>query len=257
MLKKLAAFSLIFSVFLAGLDFDACAESSKAAKFSDEDDFETYANDNSDEFYDPLEKFNRKIFSFNDFLDRYFLEHVAEAYRKDVPKSARDGVRNFLTNLSSPISAVNSFLQGNANNGLATFSNFLINSTIGVVGVFNVAEEKGIRYHKEDFGQTLGHYGVKSGPYLVVPFFGPSSVRDFSGTITDQITSPTSYNAFKIGGKTYLLGQETLVTITLARAVDTRESLLDIIDDARKDSFDFYATVRSAYTQKRSNDIKN
>jgi phospholipid-binding lipoprotein MlaA len=222
---------------------------------SEDNDFQEYSYQ-EEEIYDPLEKYNRKIFIFNDYLDRYFLEYVARTYR-DIPKPARTLIRNFLNNISSPISAFNSMLQGKTDNTLATFSNFLINSTIGVGGLFKVAEEKGIRYRPEDFGQTLGHYGVNSGPFLMLPLFGPSSVRDFSGIVTDQMLNPASFNALKLGGKNYLIGEKELFALTVIRAVDTRESLIEIIDDTRKESFDFYATLRSAYIQKRSNDIKN
>lgn len=252
--NKIAAFILIFSFLLGGISTNAQA---KTNDFYSDEDFESYTNNDDDTIRDPLEKYNRKIFAFNDFLDRYCLEYIAKAYRNDIPKPARDAVRNFLTNLSGPISAFNSFLQGKVENGLATFSNFLINSTVGIGGIFDVASEKGIRYRAEDFGQTLGHYGVNSGPYLVVPFMGPSTVRDFGGFATDQLISPTSYNYLKIGGKIYLIGDETLIAVTALRTVDTRESLIDIIDDVKKDSFDYYATLRSAYVQKRNNDIKN
>jgi phospholipid-binding lipoprotein MlaA len=253
MFKKFAILNLVCAVFLAVFSSDSYA---KVVDF-DDSEFEAFDNQNEEEVYDPLEKYNRKIFVFNDFLDRYFLEYVARGYRDNIPKPARDSVHNFLNNLNSPISAFNSLLQGKGNNGLATFSNFLINSTIGVFGLFDVAGEKGIRYHPEDFGQTLGHYGVKSGPYLMVPFVGPSSIRDLSGTVTDQVVSPASYNYFKIGGKNYLIGDEALIAVTLMHTVDTRESLIDIIDDVRRESFDPYATLRSAYTQKRNNEIKN
>lgn len=260
MLKKISLFIVIaFFVVYLPTESHAKAKNNVASKteFSDEEDFENYSSDHSEEIYDPLEKYNRKIFAFNDFLDRYCFEYVAKTYRKEVPKPARDSVRNFLGNLSAPVSAFNSFIQGKGENGLATFSNFLINTTIGLGGLFNVAEEKGIRYNREDFGQTLGHYKVGSGAYLVIPFLGPSSTRDFSGLAVDQAVSPASYNAFEIGGKTYLIGDEALAGITLMRAVDLRESLIDIIDGVREDSFDPYATLRSAYLQKRTNDIKN
>ena len=157
--KKPAAFFLIFAICFGFTNNpSALAKPAKkevtisTTKFSDEDDFENYSSNNTPEIYDPLEKYNRKIFVFNDFCDRYFLEYVAKTYRKDVPKPARDSVRNFLNNLSAPISAFNSFLQGKTDNGLATVSNFLINSTIGIGGIFNVAESKNIRYKSEDFG---------------------------------------------------------------------------------------------------------
>lgn len=253
MFKKPVIITLVCAIFFTTTLVDSCANN---ADF-DDNEFEAFESQNNEEVYDPLEKYNRKIYVFNDFLDRYFLEYVARGYRNKVPKPARDSVHNFLTNLASPISAFNSFIQGKGENGLATFSNFLINSTIGVFGLFDVAGEKGIRYHPEDFGQTLGHYGVKSGAYLIIPFMGPSSVRDFGGTVTDQVVNPASYNYFEIGGKTYLIGDEALIAVTFMRTVDTRESLIDIIDDVRKESFDPYATLRSAYTQKRNNDIKN
>ncbi len=267
MFKKSALIALLAVIFVT----DASAKTPKSknlvlaqiipprisSPLSDDADFENYSFETSSEIYDPLEKYNRKIFVLNDFLDRYLLEYVAKTYRNDVPRPARTAIRNFLNNISAPISAFNSFLQGKSDNGLATFSTFLINSTIGVGGLFNVAEEKGVRYKAEDFGQTLGHYGVSSGPYLMVPFFGPSSVRDFSGFAADQIINPASYNALKIGGHTYLVGKSELVALTTLRAVDLRESLIDVVDDARQESFDFYATIRSAYTQKRSSDIKN
>lgn len=258
--KKFFLFTLIFVALAVDLPVTAYAKAehiSKNTDFSDETDFEDYSNDHGSEVYDPLEKYNRKIYSFNDFLDRYLLEYVAKTYRKQIPKPARDSVRNFLDNLSAPVSAFNSFVQGKGENGLATFSNFLINSTIGLGGLFDVAGEKGIRYNHEDFGQTLGHYGVSSGPYLMVPFFGPSSPRDFGGIMIDQVISPASYNAFEVGGKNYLIGEKALAGITVMRTVDLRESLIEIIEDIRKDSFDPYATIRSAYTQKRNNDIKN
>ncbi len=229
----------------------------KTQDFYDEAEFESYLEENENVVYDPFEKYNRKIFAFNDFMDRYFLEFLAKEYRKDIPKPARKIVRNFLTNLSAPISIFNSLVQGKGENSLATFSNFLINSTVGIGGLFDVASEKGIRYSKEDFGQTLGFYGIKSGPFLVVPFIGPSNIRDFSGMATDQIISPTSYNISEIGGKTYLIGEDNLIAFTFVGAIDTRESLIDIINDVKKDSFDYYATLRSAYNQRRINEIKN
>lgn len=259
MLKITVSFLFLFFFFYTQSLENSFAKAEKISttKFSDENDFENYSNENNEEIYDPLEKYNRKVFVFNDFCDRYFLEYVAKTYRKDVPKPARQSVHNFLNNLSAPISAFNSFLQGKTDNGLATISNFLINSTIGIGGIFNVAERKSILYKQEDFGQTLGHFGINSGAYLMVPFYGPSSVRDFSGFITDQALSPASYNVAEIGGKNYLIGEDQFIAVSATRTVDSRESLLDIVDDIRKESFDPYATIRSAYLQKRNNDIKN
>ncbi len=226
-------------------------------KFESEEEFESYETTTEEEIYDPLEKYNRKIYSFNDTFDRYFLEHVAKFYREGVPKPARISIRNFLNNISLPVSAVNSLLQGNVNNGLATFSNFLINSTIGLGGIFDIAGEKNIRYKPEDLGQTLGHYGMGSGAYFVIPFFGPSSIRDFSGWSVDKAVNPLGFNLFEIGGSRDAINSDTRLGLSIASGIDSRESLLDIIDDIRKDSFDPYATVRSAYLQKRAAEIKN
>ena len=222
----------------------------------DDAEFEEFSSDNSVTIYDPLEKYNRKIFVFNDALDRYFLEYVAKAYRQSLPRNVRNVVRNFLTNLSSPISAMNALMQGNVDNGLATLSNFLINSTIGVGGLFDVASEKGIRYKSEDFGKTLGHYGIGSGVYLMVPLLGPSSSRDISGWIFDRSVSPMGFNSFNIGGDTDLISNSARFAAAGVSTVDMRESLIDIIDDIRRDSFDPYATIRSAYLQKRLTEIK-
>ena len=220
------------------------------------DEFEDYENENLSEIYDPLEKINRKIFTFNDYLDLYLIEHLANFYRQSVPKPARNSVRNFLTNLSAPISSVNSFLQGKVDNGLSTFSSFLINSTIGVGGLFDVASQKGIRYKSEDFGQTLGNYGVGSGAYLVIPIFGPNSTRDFGGFLVDKSVSPLDFNLLKIGGSENLVEANYRIGLAVIGGVDKRESLIDILNSIRKESFDPYATIRSAYLQKRLTDIK-
>lgn len=224
--------------------------------FDDEDDFESYESLNNTEISDPLEKYNRKIFAFNDAFDRYFLEHVAKEYRKLLPKPVRNVVRNFLTNLSLPVCTINSLLQGKGNNSLASFSHFLINTTIGIGGLFDIAGHKGIIYQQEDFGQTLGHYGVKSGPYIIIPFLGPSSGRDIGGLVLDSAISPTQLNILQFGGESDLIKQDHRLVIAGMSGIDKRESLIDVIDDVRKDSFDLYATLRSAYIQKRQSDIE-
>ena len=224
-------------------------------RFEDENEFETY-EENVEEIYDPLEKYNRKIYAFNDFLDRHFLEYVAKTYRNGIPESLRNSIRNFLINLSLPISAVNSLAQGKVDNGLATFSNFLINSTVGVAGVFDVAVTKGVRYRPEDFGQTLGHYGMKTGTYFIIPLFGPSTTRDLSGLLVDKSINPIEFNLLEFGGRINLIDTEYRLSLAAASGIDKRESLIDIIDDVRIESFDPYATIRSAYLQKRISDIK-
>lgn len=221
------------------------------------DDFADFGNSTSKtKNNDPLEPLNRTIFVFNETFDQYFFEHVARTYRLVIPRKARSSIGNFLDNLSKPLSLVNSIAQGKVNNSLSTLSSFLINSTIGIFGLFDVAKANGIKYEKEDFGQTLGYYGVKSGIYLVVPFTGPSSLRDFSGWIIDSSINPTGLNYLKIGQKEDLLANDTRISLSIMSAVDTREGLINLIDDLRKDSFDPYATMRSAYIQNRISKIK-
>jgi phospholipid-binding lipoprotein MlaA len=220
------------------------------------EEFETYESISEIEIHDPWEKMNRKIYNFNDTLDRYVVEHVAKFYRDSVPRPARQSIRNFLSNAGLPISALNSLLQGKVDNTLATVSHFLINTTIGLAGFFDVAGEKGIFYKKEDFGQTLGRYGMNYGIYLVIPIAGPSSTRDFTGWVTDKGLGTIGFNHIQIGGSERVK-LEYRIALTVFGGIDTRESLIDTIDDIRRESFDPYATVRSAYLQKRDNEIKN
>ncbi|GDX36641.1 hypothetical protein LBMAG18_11520 [Alphaproteobacteria bacterium] len=223
---------------------------------NEEQEFESYKPITTVKINDPFEKINRKIFAINETFDSYFFEHVAKTYRKTVPNPARKLVRNFLSNLSLPISAANSIAQGKIDNGLATFSTFIINSTIGIGGLFNIAQSKGISYHFEDLGQTLGYYNLDQGSFLMLPVLGPSTTRDFSGWVIDKAVNPLSFNALEIGGNHNLIDDQFIVTTSSLYSIDTRESLIDIIDDIRQDSFDPYATIRFAYLQKRAREIQ-
>lgn len=226
----------------------------------DDDEFAAFESEFStkkeDNFYDPLEPINRKIFVFNEFVDKKAIDPAVKFYRRFTPKILKDGIHNFLVNLSLPLSTINSFAQGKAENGLATFSNFLINSTVGVLGFFDVARNKKIDYESEDFGQTLGHYGAGAGPYFVLPILGPSNLRDLSGKTVDSGVDFMGFNALEIGGsREGFVSDDTKVVVAIASAFDAREGLIDVIDDARKDSFDLYATMRSSYNQNRNSKI--
>lgn len=255
---------IFFIIFTAGIFICNCAAAQSNSKVNsplpenisaEEIEFDEFASDNQIEIYDPLENVNRKIYVFNDGFDRYILQHVVNAYRAGIPQTGRKGIRNFLNNLTLPLSAINSFLQGKVDNGLATFSNFLINSTVGGLGFADVAQQKGILYNYEDFGQTMGHYNIGTGPYLMVPFLGPSTVRDFSGYAANRVISPDGFNLLEIDGDQNIVEPEYLISLTALSVVDVRESLTQTIDDIRKDSFDPYATIRSAYLQRRTNEI--
>jgi phospholipid-binding lipoprotein MlaA len=225
-----------------------------------DDDFAAFESEFStkkeDNFYDPLEPINRKIFVFNEFVDRKAIEPTVKFYRRFAPKIIKEGIHNFVANLTLPLSTVNSFAQGKTENGLATFSTFLINSTVGVLGFFDIAKNKKIDYEPEDFGQTLGYYGVGSGPYLVLPILGPSNLRDLTGRGAESTVDFMGFNVFRIGGNLDgFISEDIKILVAISTAFDARESLIDTVDNLRKDSFDLYATMRSAYNQNRNSKI--
>jgi phospholipid-binding lipoprotein MlaA len=251
------AFLLCFSSNLA-LAEGKTNSSDKVITLEDEpENFNFSGTSSASEIYDPLEKVNRKIFVFNEIFDRYFFEHIARGYRNYVPKPVRTSVGNFLHNLSLPIVVVNSAFQGDLNNSMASFSTFLINTTIGVGGLFDVAKSKKIKYNNEDFGQTFAKYKVGQGPYLVLPFLGPSNLRDTTGLVLEKLVNPLAFNVLEVGGNRELIEPYEAYSLAGASAIDAREGLLDIVDDVRKNSFDGYATIRSGYLQKRNSLINN
>ena len=192
---------------------------------------------------DPLEPFNRGVYTFNDTVDNMILKPVATGYRAVLPQFARTGVRNFFSNLDDITVTVNSLLQFKLPQALSDAGRFLINSTVGLIGLFDVATHLGLEKHNEDFGQTLGYWGVGSGPYLVLPLLGPSSVRDGLGRVVDVYTDVLWY-IDHIRTRNILLG---------TRVVSNREQLLDaekIVDTA---ALDRYAFIRDAYLQRRRN----
>lgn len=204
---------------------------------------------------DPFEKYNRKIFSFNEFVDINIFDPIAKGYRKAIPRPIRESVGNVIRNLSLPFTCINSILQGNAENAMGSFSAFLINTTLGIGGIFDVAGTKKVEYRKQDFGKTFAKYGIGQGPYLVIPLLGPSTTRDFSGYLVEKVVDPLSFNELQIGGREDIIDPNYRIGLSALSALNTRESLIDILDDARRDSFDLYATIRSAYLQRRSFEI--
>jgi phospholipid-binding lipoprotein MlaA len=209
---------------------------------SDADDFGPEPSDN-----DPLEVPNRMFFAFNEALDFAVIRPIAVTYRYIVPTGVRNSVRNFLRNLRSPVTLANDLLQGNLERAEITFTRFFINSTIGLLGVFDIAAESGFQYHEEDFGQTLGTYGAGEGFYLVLPILGPSSLRDGTGRIVDIFLDPL----------TYLAPREVNLGLAATSGIDTRSRNIETLDDLKADSLDFYARIRSLYRQYRENEINN
>jgi phospholipid-binding lipoprotein MlaA len=210
--------------------------------------------DATDEVYnanDPLENVNRAIFDFNLFFDDWVLVPTAKAYRTVLPDPVRTGVRNFMDNLKSPITFFNDVLQAEPQRAADTLGRFLINTTVGVGGLFDVAENVGLHKHFEDFGQTFAVWGIPDGPYIMLPFLGPSNARDAVGTATGFFADPLNI---------YLASQD-LEYVSFIRtaidAVDARSRNIELFDRIRSTSLDYYATVRSLYRQRRGADIRN
>lgn len=200
---------------------------------------------------DPLEPLNRGLFVVNDGLDTLVLRPAAEAYRIFIPPEIRTSVRNMLGNLRSPVILMNDVLQGETQRAGTTLGRFVLNTTLGVGGIFDVATGYGLRGHGEDFGQTLAVWGVPEGPFLFLPVLGPSNPRDLIGTGVDAVSNPFSY----------VTGGELFDAVTTGRivlqALDAREGLIEPLDALRAGSIDPYAALRSAYRQRRATEIRN
>lgn len=194
---------------------------------------------------DPWESMNRRVYAFNDVVDMAVVRPVAQVYVQVLPGFARTGVHNFLGNLSDVWSMANSALQLKGQATAETFMRVSVNTVLGLAGVLDIATEVGLEKRKEDFGQTLGYWGVPSGPYVVLPILGPSTVRDVLGLPLDFKADP-GQNASHVA---------TRNTLTVLRVTDLRASLLKTVDTVKEASLDPYSFVRDAYLQKRENDI--
>jgi len=195
---------------------------------------------------DPWERFNRASFKVNDALDRGILRPTARAYVKVTPRVLRTGVSNFFDNLETVTTLVNDALQGKMRAAGQDTARLLLNSTLGLGGLLDPATQAGIAKNDEDFGQTLGAWGVASGPYLMVPLMGPTTVRDGLARIPDTFTDPSHY----------LEDDSTRYAITAVEIVDLRAGLLDL-DAQLAQSFDRYAFVRNAWLQRREYKVRD
>jgi phospholipid-binding lipoprotein MlaA len=190
---------------------------------------------------DPWEGFNRTMFQFNEGLATVLLKPVASAYQAVMPRLAREGIGNFFANLAEPWTAVNAALQGKGEASLQTLMRFSFNTVFGFAGVLDIAGSMGIEKRSEDFGQTLGYWGVGSGPYVVLPFVGPSTLRDGLALVPDYLGDPL-YREPNLA---------TRDTAAALRLVDTRASLLSagrLLDEAALDKYSF---VRDSFLQRR------
>jgi phospholipid-binding lipoprotein MlaA len=206
---------------------------------------------------DPLEFVNRFTFAFNDMVDTLVLQPAAATYRFIVPDVVQDSIRNALRNLNGPVILANDLLQGEFERAGDTFMRFLINSTIGLAGIFDVASEWGYEYHDEDFGQTLASWGVGEGFYLVLPLLGPSNLRDTAGMVVDSYMDPWPYLIDYLD----LVDDSTNDWISIGRrgleGLDTRARNIEVIENIKKDAVDYYARIRTLYRQNREDAIRN
>ena len=241
-------FKSIFLAFIILLfSLNVFASASDDVK-TDSDDFETTVYE--DEVYDPFEGVNRAIFSFNNSADKVVLEPIAKGYKK-LPPPIQSGVGNFINNLKLPLAAVNQLLQGQGKNAMESTGRFLVNSTIGIFGLIDVADDIGLNQKEEDFGQTLATWGVGDGFYIVLPLFGPSNLRDTTGMLMTMMTDPI--NAYAASqGEAWAIPMRTA-----ANAIDQRSQIIDEVNALRNNSVDYYAAVRSSYYQNRKAAIMN
>lgn len=194
---------------------------------------------------DPLEGLNRATFKFNDVVDTAVLEPTAKAYRDVVPQPARTGIRNVLTNLKSPTVIANNILQGDVTGAADATTRLVANSLLGLGGLVDVASMGGVKAEEEDFGQTLGAWGVGAGPYIVLPFMGPSNVRDVAGIVVDNYSDPLNLYLNNTDQDGWMYARVATATI------DKREELLTILADLKKNSVDYYTAMKSSYNQRR------
>ncbi|MFC5510677.1 VacJ family lipoprotein [Massilia jejuensis] len=194
---------------------------------------------------DPLEKLNRATFAFNDTVDRVALKPAATAYQKVLPGFVQTGVSNFFGNLADVWSSANNLLQGKGEAGATDFMRFALNSTFGIVGILDIASEAGLQKHNEDFGQTLGTWGVPSGPYLMLPLLGPSTFRDTAALPADFWADPWT-TVTPVSTRNIGIG---------LRAIDQRAALLEASTLMEEAALDRYEFIRDGYLQRRQSRV--
>ena len=195
--------------------------------------------------HDPWEKTNRDIFDFDMWVDHAVARPIASGYRDVVPEPVQAGIHNVLNNLNAPVVLANDVLQGDGGKAASTAGRIVINSTVGIGGLIDVASKIGIPSHDNDFGITLGKNGFAEGSYLVLPFAGPLPPRDLLGTGVDVAFDPLTYVRFH--------GKDTWMAVRLGIGIlDGRASTLDAVETIERSSIDFYATTRNLYRQSRN-----
>lgn len=204
----------------------------------------TIPADSGNDPRDPIESLNRHVFEFNDVVDQVLLRPVAQAYQYVLPEPVRDCISNIFSNLREPSNAVNNLLQGKPIDAASDMCRFVVNTTVGLAGCFDPARRMGLEKHNEDFGQTLGRWGLAAGPYLVVPIFGPSSVRDAIGVYGAEPYLDLNFYIDNIRVRNSVIG---------ARIVNQRAQLLEADDLISGAALDKYRFIRDGYLQRRRN----
>ena len=204
-----------------------------------------------------FENASRKIFNFNQGVDNYVLEPIAKGYNK-LPKAIKTGTNNFTSNIATLLSIPNSILQGNLNQVGQSAGSFLINSSIGILGIFNPAEKIGLKPHKEDVGQTLGSYGIGTGCYFVLPILGPTTARDSIGLLADTFIDPFAHITIRENELFSVSGNSMdYYSVKGATAIDFRSNNLTNFESLEKNSLDLYSSIKSIYLQDREKKISN
>ena len=205
---------------------------------------------------DCFEKLNRATFAFNQSLDKAVLKPIARSYI-NLPPSIRKGTKNVINNLSNLITIPNNILQGDLKMAFINTGRLVVNTTIGVLGIVDAAENMGFpTYEKEDYGQTFGKWGVGPGCYIVLPVLGPSTIRDTAGSFANVLGGDPWYNA-SINGNNEFLDENIFFTSKVLSGIEFRANNLDSFDNLEKNSMDFYASLKSLYLQDRQLKIDN
>ena len=236
----------LFSIFL--LSYSAIAASDGELALSE--------NEKPKKIKDCFEKLNRATFSFNQGLDKAIISPIAKGYRK-LPDPIQNGTSNAVKNLSTLITIPNNVLQGDIKIAAINTGRLVVNTTVGLLGIIDVANKMGFpKYVKEDYGQTLGAWGVGPGCYIVLPILGPSTVRDTVGSFPNVMGGEPWYNA-SMHGNNEFLSESLYMSSKALSGIEFRANNIDSLDNLEKNSVDFYASVKSLYLQDRENKIEN
>ena len=240
MLKKLVI--IVVYTFLLSLSANAGSDG----------DLKLKKENQTKEVKDCFEKLNRATFAFNQGLDKAVIKPLAESFR-DLPDPIQRGTSNAVKNLSTLITIPNNVLQGDVKTALINTGRLVINTTVGLLGTIDVANKMGFpKYVKEDYGQTLGAWGVGPGCYVVLPVLGPSTLRDTAGSFVNVMGGDPWYNA-SVHGNNEFLSEGLYITSKAVSGIDFRADNIESFENLEKNSIDFYASVRSLYTQDREN----